>query len=315
MTANRQSIIFKIKILTAILLICTGMLYGMQVNAAGKVKISKTSLLLLEGKTKKLQIKNTKKKVKWSSTNEKVATVTAKGKVKAISSGTCTIKAKVNNKIFRCTVTVCEDKKTLKYHNLQQTYNPLKNQNRILLAGSSSIRRWESADLAFSPYKVLNMGIGGSTIQQWLKWYKKLIVAYNPRAVILYPGAGNSLFRGNSVEEITQNVYKLLTKLHKELPDVPIYYISVFQNLKMKPKTKISRATCNEIIREYCEKIENVYYIDVASYLAEDGIPLEGVISSDRVHLSQMGYLIWNATIVPEVKNNLRNLKINALRQ
>ena len=73
---------------------------------AAKIKLNKTTVYLLKGKTVKLKITGTKKKVTWKSSKKKVATVSKKGKVKAKKVGTATITAKVKGKKYKCKVIV-----------------------------------------------------------------------------------------------------------------------------------------------------------------------------------------------------------------
>lgn len=76
------------------------------VQAASKVKLSATSKILIKGTTYTLKVKNTKRKVTWSSSNKKIATVSSKGKVKAVKTGTATIKARVGGKTYSCKIKV-----------------------------------------------------------------------------------------------------------------------------------------------------------------------------------------------------------------
>jgi hypothetical protein len=80
-------------------------LTSMPVLAASSPKLNATKLNLIVGQTKTLNVLNNQKSVKWSSSNTKVATV-SNGKVKAISAGTATIKAKTGTKTLSCKVVV-----------------------------------------------------------------------------------------------------------------------------------------------------------------------------------------------------------------
>ena len=73
-------------------------------------KISKSSISLTKGKSYNLTVTGTASAPKWSTSNKKVATIkkvsARKYRVTAKSSGSATIKAKVNGKTLSCKVTV-----------------------------------------------------------------------------------------------------------------------------------------------------------------------------------------------------------------
>lgn len=83
---------------------------GINYNAPAvyAVTISRKTLELKKGETKKLKVSGVSGKVKWSSSNKKVATVSSKGMVKTKKAGTATIKAKCvkKNKTLTCKLTV-----------------------------------------------------------------------------------------------------------------------------------------------------------------------------------------------------------------
>lgn len=70
------------------------------------VKLSRSSLSLSTSKTTSLKLSGTSRTAKWYTSNKEVVTVSKKGKLIAISEGTATITAKLNDKSFTCKVTV-----------------------------------------------------------------------------------------------------------------------------------------------------------------------------------------------------------------
>lgn len=88
------------------MLVCLIITLALPVTANAAVKINKTSVSVLRGKTYNLKITGTKKKIKWTSSNKKIATVSASGKIKGINKGRCNIYAKVGKKKYSCKVTV-----------------------------------------------------------------------------------------------------------------------------------------------------------------------------------------------------------------
>lgn len=78
---------------------------------AATIKLNKTKLELHEGETYTLKLKGASGTVKWSTSKKSIATVSSKGKVKAIKEGQATITATYKNKKYKCTVTVLSGKK------------------------------------------------------------------------------------------------------------------------------------------------------------------------------------------------------------
>lgn len=77
-----------------------------EMNAAKKIKLSKTKATLTVGKTLQLRVKGTKAKVTWTSSKKSVARVSKKGKVIAKKPGNAKIIAKVSKKKLTCKLTV-----------------------------------------------------------------------------------------------------------------------------------------------------------------------------------------------------------------
>lgn len=73
---------------------------------AATVKLNKKKLSMNTGNSYTLKVKGFSGKVKWSSSKKSVATVSSKGKVRALKAGTAKISAKTSTKKLTCTVTV-----------------------------------------------------------------------------------------------------------------------------------------------------------------------------------------------------------------
>lgn len=77
-----------------------------KVASAAKVKLNRSKLTLVVGKTKKLKVSGSKRKVKWKSNKKSVATVNKHGKVTAKAPGKAVITASIGSKKYKCKVTV-----------------------------------------------------------------------------------------------------------------------------------------------------------------------------------------------------------------
>ena len=90
--------------------------YKCKLTVKNAPKISKSSISLTKGNSYDLTVTGTASSPKWSTSNKKVATIkkvsARKYRVTAKSSGTATIKAKVNGKALKCKVSVPKSSST-----------------------------------------------------------------------------------------------------------------------------------------------------------------------------------------------------------
>src|SRR5205085_6865090 len=54
-----------------------------------------------------------------------------------------------------------------------------------LFVGSSSLRLWKNIETDFSGYKVINRGIGGSSLPDVIRYAPDIIFPYDPKQVII----------------------------------------------------------------------------------------------------------------------------------
>lgn len=258
------------------------------------------SVTMVRGRQQKLVINYAKaRNVSWSSSKTTVAEVN-NGIVRAKNPGKTVITAVWQGISIRCSITVT----TISPQLLSQAY-PADKQNKgnIVLAGSSSMDFWANARQAFAPYEIINTAIGGTTIVQWLDWYKLLITRYKPSAVVLYAGS-NDLGNGDGVsgQKNAENTILLLKKITGKLKKTPVFYISInpcWARINAWQEIAIS----NNLVRKYCQKKKNLYYIDITEdFSRADGTPDPALFLPDQMHPSLQGYKIWKRRVAKQVK-------------
>jgi lysophospholipase L1-like esterase len=291
------------------LMLCLISFFTLHTAAASsqKIALNKTTVSITKGRSVNLKLLNAKSTVSWSSSKKSVAMVSKTGKVVGVSKGTCTITARYKGKTYRCKVKVYNHSKEYLPSLLQKTYAASQNKGKVILAGSSSIEYWTNAASAFAPLKILNMGVAGTTVANWQKMYKNLIVKYKPSAVVLYVGSNDigDGWTGESGGTAAASICSLIQKIQKSLPGVPVYYVSICPSLK-RSDAWYDIKVCNRKMKAYCASKKNLYYIDVASYFWEDGVLDPELYASDMLHLSKEGYAIWEDVICPVVKKKLK---------
>lgn len=173
----------------------------------------------------------------------------------------------------------------------------------IVFTGSSSIRFWKSLKEDMAPLPVVNRGFGGSQIHQVTHYVDRIVLTYQPRAVVFYAGendmAGLYLSRKKSPSDIREDFEAFCEKIHAALPDVPIYYIST-----KPPKRRLrlwpAMQEANRIVRECCASDKRLHYIDIVpAMLDAAGNPRRDLFKWDGIHLNEKGYAIWTSVVRP----------------
>ncbi len=169
-------------------------------------------------------------------------------------------------------------------------------QGGVLFVGSSSIRLWNGVETAFQSTPVIKRGFGGSRLLDCARYVDRLILPYAPRMVVVYAG-DNDLAEGRSPQEVLDSFRDLVARVHEELPDTRIAYVSI--------KPSPSRAAlmekaveANRLVAAYTATSPQLDYIDIYSrMLGVDGKPRSDLFADDSLHLNAAGYAVWQSAI------------------
>ncbi len=170
--------------------------------------------------------------------------------------------------------------------------------NAIVLTGSSSIMYWnEEAPADLAPLTVIPRGFGGSVMHDLLHYLDRVVLAYKPRAVLIYEG-DNDTGRNNIPNDvIMSHVEEGIRRIHAELPEARIYLLSVKPSVARVATWPTAQAL-NARYKALADNHPLVTYIDVATpFLQADGTVMTDIFVEDNLHLNEKGYDIWAATI------------------
>ena len=176
--------------------------------------------------------------------------------------------------------------------------------NAILFIGSSSIRLWKTINQDLGGYEPIKRGYGGTRYTDLIHFTERLVSAHNVEAIGIF--VANDITGGGSdlspleVFDLTKLIVRQIRKTHKKA----IFFIETTPTLKRwKAWPKISYA--NDLIKEYCESKDNLYYISTRNhYIGDNGLPTEELFIRDKLHLNRKGYALWGEII----KNNLKKI-------
>ncbi len=170
----------------------------------------------------------------------------------------------------------------------------------IVFAGSSSFRFWDTLVSDMKPLDVINRGFGGSEFSDLDQYADRIVVAYRPRAVVVYEG-DNDLAEGSSKtpEMVASDFRKFVQIVHGSLPDTWIYILSIKPStLRWKQWPQMKAA--NKLMQDYAATQRRVQYIDIATPMfdANGNLPRD-LFKSDGLHPTPKLYAMWTSIVKP----------------
>lgn len=169
----------------------------------------------------------------------------------------------------------------------------------VVFVGSSSIFFWGTLAQDMAPVEVLNRGFGGSLIAHATHYADRIVLPYEPRAIVLYAGDNDIGFGGVSADCALADFDAFVETIRAVVPDVPIYYISIKPSVaRWDQWTEMRRA--NELIAARTATRPSLHFIDVSqAMLDEQGEPIEALFIEDGLHLTPAAYALWTSIVRP----------------
>jgi lysophospholipase L1-like esterase len=170
----------------------------------------------------------------------------------------------------------------------------------IVFAGSSSFRYWDTLVSDMKPLDAINRGFGGSEFSDLDQYANRIVIAYRPRAVVVYEG-DNDLAEGSSKtpEMVASDFRKFVQTIHAALPDTWIYILAIKPS-KLRWNEWPRMKAANKLMQEYAATQERVQYIDIATPMfdANGNLPRD-LFKSDGLHPTPKLYAMWTSIIKP----------------
>ncbi|MEL0295672.1 MAG: DUF1684 domain-containing protein, partial [Cryomorphaceae bacterium] len=164
---------------------------------------------------------------------------------------------------------------------------------RIVFAGSSTFRLWDSLAESFPEYEVVNAGIGGSCFDDLYRYKEQLISGTNPDILVIYEGDNDIVHveeDGNQrgTFEIHSDAWKLMNWIQYSHPDLPVFFLS--------PKPSPSRWEHLARYKAVNSRLEglaeayNYHFMDCWPWLTDiNGQVDSNLFISDMLHLNAIG--------------------------
>ena len=169
----------------------------------------------------------------------------------------------------------------------------------IVFIGSSSIFLWRTLAADMAPLPVLNRGFGGSVIAHATHFVDRIILPYEPRAVVLYAGDNDIALGGLSPDCTLRDYEAFVAKIRERDLMIPIYFISIKPSV-FRENLWGEMRRANALIEARTMTEPSLHFMDVSeSMLDEDGRPIESLFVEDGLHLSPAGYELWTSIVRP----------------
>lgn len=167
----------------------------------------------------------------------------------------------------------------------------------VLFVGSSSIRLWDLKK-SFPELPTINRGFGGSQMSDVVRYADRIVLPYQPRAIVLYEG-DNDLNAQETPQQVAADFDALLKIIRTKLPTTPVIVIGC----KPSParwKLIDEQRELNRLFAERCGKDGHASFLDIEPpMLAAGGQPDPTLFVKDMLHLNDKGYKLWTRLLAP----------------
>jgi len=175
----------------------------------------------------------------------------------------------------------------------------------IVFVGSSSFTFWSTMEQDLDPLPVINRGFGGAMIDDVIRYIDRIIVPYQPKAVVLFAGANDIVGPRAKSPKLVAELFRLFVgRVHENLPDALIFYIAITPTPAGWKWWPIAKET-NRLISDIVAADSKLRLIDLSNVLLSiDKMPDRHLYGS-KGHLNELGYERWASIIKPILEKEL----------
>jgi lysophospholipase L1-like esterase len=174
----------------------------------------------------------------------------------------------------------------------------------VVFVGSSSILLWDTLTADMAPMPVLNRGFGGSVIANVTHFADRIVLPYEPSAIVLYAGDNDIAF-GLSADCTFEDFEAFVEHIHAVAPGTPIYFISIKPSpSRVQLWSEMERA--NGLVEARTMTDPTLHFIDVSeAMLDQQRQPIPELFGEDGLHMNAAGYQLWTSIVRPRLVADL----------
>ena len=173
---------------------------------------------------------------------------------------------------------------------------------RVVVVGSSSIRRWRSLAEDMAPVPVVHRGFGGARLFDAIYYSERLVSVHRPSLVVVFCGTNDIAGKTPKTAVRVRDLFRhFVARLRWHDDDLVICNIAITPTLARK-KHIATVHEANRLIRADCDADPNLEFVDPSIDLVDaEGVPDPRWFARDRLHLNADGYRVWTRHIRPVV--------------
>ena len=167
-------------------------------------------------------------------------------------------------------------------------------QGSIVFVGSSSFTLWSSLEADMAPLPAVNRGFGGALIDDVVRYADRIVVPYQPSAVVLFAGTNDIAgARPASAGYVAERFDAFVAKVRLAVPEALIFYVAITPS-RARWRLWPVAMEANRLIEARVRADARLRFIDLGRFLlGRDGTPDPEFYRRDGLHPSKSGYRIW----------------------
>lgn len=163
--------------------------------------------------------------------------------------------------------------------------------------GSTTIRSWIDFNEQFDDLNAVNLGFNGATIEACVYYFERIVLPYNPSALVIYAG-DNDIGNKQHSNRVIEWYVSLLEKVDRYLPGIPVTILGI----KLSPTRKSMRSTVeatNKQLQQLSNARPNTLFVDSNALLLDSHSEVnEDLFQADLLHLNSKGYERWTQALL-----------------
>ncbi|OGX90281.1 GDSL-type esterase/lipase family protein [Hymenobacter coccineus] len=180
---------------------------------------------------------------------------------------------------------------------------------KVVFYGSSTFTQWPGLTQCFPQIEAVNLGFGGSTLAACAWFFGQVVPPHRPDALLVYAG-DNDLGDDRTAEEVVLFFDHLRASVAAALGALPLCFVSI----KPSPARRHLRGRIEYANAAIAQRVAAVgpplYFLNLYDRMLDGrGNPQPALYAADGLHLSPLGYALWQQEIDAQLTHmRLQNL-------